>query len=171
MAQEIALIRLAAKDEALLQNLFQLYTHDFSDFWIDTPRGDLGPDGRFADYPLSPYWTRPNWQADLIRMNGEIAGFILINDETHSGLPADRNVAETFILRKYRRQGLAHKVVREVFDRHPGQWELAVARANLAALAFWQATVSSSAQASDLEELDLQSEAWNGPILRFRWQP
>lgn len=171
MAQEISLVRLTARDEGLLQNLFQLYTHDFSDFWAGTDRGEVGADGRFADYPLEPYWTRSGWSADLIRVGREIAGFILINDEPHSGLPADRNVAETFILRKYRRQGIAQAAVRQAFDRHPGQWELAVARANLAALAFWQGLLTSSPQAHGLEVVDVQSPAWNGPILRFRWQP
>lgn len=170
MAQEIALIRLAAKDEGLLQNLFQLYTHDFSDFWAGTDRGEIGADGRFADYPLTPYWTRAGWSADLIRVDGQIAGFILINDQSHSGLPADRNVAETFILRKHRRQGIAQAAVRQAFDRHPGQWELAVARANQPALAFWKALVTTSPQASELEVLDLETPDWNGPILRFRWQ-
>jgi predicted acetyltransferase len=80
------------------------------------PAGEVGADGRFADYPLDPYWNRSGWSADLIRVGLEIAGFILINDQTHSGLPADRNVAETFILRKHRRQGIAQAAVRQTFD-------------------------------------------------------
>ena len=41
-----------------LANLFQLYAHDFSDFWTDRPDGDLGEDGRFEDYVhLDSYWA------------------------------------------------------------------------------------------------------------------
>jgi predicted acetyltransferase len=48
---------------------------------------------------------------------------------------------------------------------YPGLWEAAVARRNLAALPFWRKVAGRHAE---VEELDLDTEAWNGPILRFR---
>jgi predicted acetyltransferase len=156
-------------DAPLIQNLLQLYTHDFSEFWAGTSRGDLDVEGRFSAYPLDGYWSRANWWAGLIRCQGKVAGFALINDETHSGLPADRNLAEFFIVRKYRGSGAGRVAAKILFSRHPGSWEVAVARKNTGALQFWRKVIRSAANASAAEELDVQTAHWNGPILRFAW--
>jgi predicted acetyltransferase len=160
----------ADRDQApLLQNLMQLYTHDFSEFWAGTSRGDLNADGLFESYPLEQYWSRPNWSALLICHTGILAGFALINDQPHSGLSAARNMGEFFILRKHRGQGVGCLAARTIFSRHRGLWELAVARKNLRALDFWRRTLQKSAEARHVQELDVQNEQWNGPILRFDW--
>jgi predicted acetyltransferase len=162
-------IELARPDErTALQNLIQLYTYDFTELWQGQPRGELGPDGRFPDYPLDAYWAAPDHVPLMLRLDGALAGFALINAAAHSGLPADRNMAEFFVVRKHRRGGVGLTVAREIFARYPGQWEAAVARRNLAALAFWRKAIGGFAGARDLEERDSATADWNGPILRFR---
>ncbi len=43
----------AARAQApIIQNLMQLYTHDFSEFWGGTARGDLNAEGLFDALPL-----------------------------------------------------------------------------------------------------------------------
>jgi predicted acetyltransferase len=153
-------------DEAVLQNLLQLYTHDFSDHWAGTSKGDLLPDGRFADYPLAEYWTRPTWSAALVRCDDHLAGFALVNDHAHSGKPVDHNMAEFFIVRKYRGRGVGRAAAERIFEKHPGHWEVAVARKNVGALTFWRTTLK---RASQVSELDVDNAEWNGPILRFTW--
>jgi predicted acetyltransferase len=153
----------------LIQNLMQLYTHDFSEFWAGTSRGDVDPEGLFTAYPLEDYWSRPNWSAGLIWCAGKLAGFALVNDITHSGLHAQRNMGEFFILRKYRGNGVGRTAAETLFSRQPGSWEVAVARRNSRALQFWRKVVRSSRQASGIEEIDVQSAHWDGPILRFGW--
>ena len=153
----------------VIQNLMQLYTHDFSEFWSGTARGDLNSRGLFDAYPLDEYWTRARWAAMLIRCDRALAGFCLINDKTHSGLRAQRNLAEFFILRKYRGQGVGRRAAQSIFSRHPGSWEVAVARKNAPAREFWCKTVTRSANCSQFQQLDLQDERWNGPIFRFDW--
>ena len=150
-------------DEPVLQNLMQLYVHDFSEHWADTEKGDLAPDGRFEAYPLDDYWTRPRWSAAFVRCDGFLAGFALVNDHTHSGQPVDANMGEFFVVRKYRGRGVGRAAAAQVFARQPGQWEVAVARKNVAALRFWRRAAPHAA------ELDLSSAEWNGPILRFEW--
>jgi predicted acetyltransferase len=158
-----------ASQEALMQNLMQLYTHDFSEFWAGTSRGDLDAQGRFPAYPLSDYWSKPQWFAGLIWCDGQLAGFGLLNDETHSLLPADRNMAEFFVVRKYRGNGVGRAAAEILLSQQPGAWEIAVARKNTRALKFWRDLVRASPRTSKLEELDLQSAHWNGPVLRFTW--
>jgi predicted acetyltransferase len=154
---------------SMIQNLMQLYTHDFSEFWAGTSRGDLNSEGLFPAYPLEDYWSRTNWSAGLIWCESKLAGFTLVNDVSHSGLAAARNMGEFFVVRKYRGSGIGRIAAELLFSRQPGSWELAVARRNTRALQFWRKVVRSSAQASDIEEMDVQSAHWNGPILRFVW--
>ena len=153
----------------ILQNLMQFYIHDFSAFFVGTDRGDVDPDGRYADYPLDAYWTEPNWSAFLIRRDDALAGFALINDQAHSGQAVGRSVSEFCVLRKYRGQGAGRMAAEMLFSRHPGSWEVAVMRKNLPATAFWRRTVQRAALAHDVVELDLDDDHWNGPVLRFGW--
>jgi predicted acetyltransferase len=166
----VSVVEARVQEAPVIQNLMQLYTHDFSEFWAGTSRGDFGPAGKFDDYPLDEYWQRPNWSAWLIRRDAALAGFALVNDQAHSGLPTQRNVAEFFIARKYRGQGTGRSAALALFSRYPGQWELAVARKNVAAYRFWRGILAGNAQAAATRELDVRNEQWNGPILRFEWR-
>ena len=153
---------------ATLDALFQLYTHDFSDQWAGTERGELQDDGRFEPYPwLDSYWTEPAREAFLIRAERYIAGFVLINAFSHSDLPVDHAVAEFFVLRKHRRSGVGRAAALAAIAPRSGQWELAVARRNTGALSFWRG-VAAELGSETVEEIDRDNEYWNGPILRFR---
>lgn len=157
-----------AERRATLDALFQLYTHDFSDHWAGTDRGELGEDGRFPDYPhLDSYWAEPRREPFLIRVDGHLAGFVLINDHSHSGLPLDFSVAEFFVVRKHRRGGVGRAAARAAISDRPGRWELAVARKNVGALAFWRG-IAAGLAVGPVDELDLSDDRWNGAILRFR---
>jgi predicted acetyltransferase len=149
-----------------LANLFQLYTHDFSEQWAGSGRGELSEDGTFEAYPyLDSYWAEPGREAFLVRADGHLAGFVLLNAHSHSGLPLDHAVAEFFVVRKHRRGGVGRAAARAAIAPRPGLWELAVARANTGALAFWRG-VAAELAAGPVEELDT-TDRWNGRILRF----
>ena len=169
VARSVEVTEAVAAHATLIQNLMQLYTHDFSEFWAGTSRGDLDAAGLFAPYPLEDYWSRTNWSVGLVWCDHRLAGFALVNDETHSGLPAQRNMGEFFIVRKYRGNGVGRVAAEIVFSRHPGTWEVAVARRNTRALKFWRRIIDSSPRASAIEERDVQNAGWNGPVLRFGW--
>ena len=71
MIAGVTLETIGPERRGTLDALFQLYTHDFSDHWVGTDRGELGEDGRFPDYPhLDSYWTDPRRAAYLIRVDG-----------------------------------------------------------------------------------------------------
>jgi predicted acetyltransferase len=148
-------------------NLFQLYTHDFSEQWAGADRGELSEAGLFETYPpLDAYWAEPGRAPFLIRVDGHVAGFVLINRYSHSGLPLDHAVAEFFVVRKHRRGGVGRAAALAAIAPRPGQWELAVARRNAGAPAFWRG-VADAAATGPVDELDT-SDPWNGYILRFR---
>lgn len=156
-------------ERGVLDNLLQLYVHDFSEQWAGTTRGEVGADGRFEPYPwLDAYWSEPGRIPLLLRRDDFLIGFALLNQHAHSGLPLDWSMAEFFILRKHRLSGAGTEAVHKIFHRHPGQWEAAVARRNTAALAFWRKAAAVCPGVSEIEEFDREDAAWNGPILRFR---
>lgn len=158
-------------ERPILDNLMQLYIHDFSEQWAGTERGELQDDGRFAPNMFDDYEATAERFALLIRVNGKLAGFALINDHSHSGRPADRNMAEFFVVRKHRRSGVGTAAAQAIFSRYSGLWEAAVARRNTAALSFWRRAAATHPDCHGVEETDVTSERWNGPILRFRIEP
>jgi predicted acetyltransferase len=150
-----------------IQNLFQFYVHDFSDFW-ETRRTELQEDGRFGLYPPLPrYWTDPSCSSFLIRADGNLAGFILLDREGHSGRPCDFNVGEFFVARHYRREGVGRRAALAAIQPRSGWWEIAVARRNVGAQAFWRG-VAAELAAGPVEETDQNDERWNGLILRVK---
>jgi predicted acetyltransferase len=169
-SRTVTLTAATRAQEPVIQNLMQLYTHDFSEYWTGTAKGDLLPDGRFPAYPMAEYWSRTNWSASLICLDDVLAGFALINDRTHSGEPANRNVGEFFVLRKHRAMGVGRRAAAILFDQYPGSWEVAVARSNLRAYDFWKKAIGGAAQASSVREFDLANADWNGPVFRFEWR-
>ena len=147
--------------------MFQLYIHDFSEFWAGQDRGELPESGRFDTYSeLDLYWTEPDRSAWFIRADGHLAGFALLNRHSHSGLPADHDVAEFFVVRKHRRSGVGIEAARKLISARPGQWEIAVVRANVGALDFWRHAAASVSPKVD--ELNLNDARWDGTILRFK---
>lgn len=166
---KVSLISLGREHEATIQNLIQLYTHDFSEFWAGTPKGDVQANGRYKDYPLSPFWERPRWSANLILIGSTTVGFALVNDASHISQAVGANVAEFFVLRKFRGQGVGKSAARAVFNSRPGSWEVAVASRNQAAAKFWKRVIDSSPETRDLQEIDAQTERWIGLVFRFEW--
>jgi len=164
----IELIAATAEQRPTLENLMQLYIHDFSEHWSGRSEGDIGENGRFADYPLDAYWREANHVPLLLRVSGTLAGFALLNDVSHVGQRVDHNMAEFFVARKYRRTGIGKGAAHQIFTRFPGQWETSVARRNAAALAFWRKVIMQHSLVSEIAETDVSTPAWNGPVIRFR---
>jgi predicted acetyltransferase len=104
----------------------------------------------------------------LLHVDSHIVGFALLNHHNHTDRPLDHNMAEFFILRKHRRGGLGTAAAQAIFTRYPGVWEAAVARRNLGGLAFWHKAIGEHPLVQEVEEIDIATAAWNGPVMRFR---
>jgi len=159
----------SSADRPLIAGLMQFYTYDFSEMEPAVSlRFDVGPDGLFARYPpLDSYWSEPGYWPLVIEADGRPAGFALVNTLSHRGGRPDRNMAEFFIARKFRRTGAGQSAVRQILALHPGRWELAVAARNLVAAAFWPRALT-AADVADLQPHRGDGEAWIGEIWTFR---
>lgn len=164
----ITLERAGPERRRTFENLFQLYIHDFSEQWWDRPTGELGEEGLYSDYDfdqLDAYWRIPGYEALLIRADGKLAGFALVDQVAHSGRALDYSVAEFFVARKYRRAGVGFAAACDLISARPGLWEMAIARRNVGALHFWR-RVAQAIGPETVEERDHEDGLWNGAILR-----
>lgn len=123
-------------DAALLSNLLELYIHDLSAAF---PSIEMGADGRFGYPGLPLYWSEPERRfAFLIRFEGRIAGFALaMRGSPVSDDPEVLDVAEFFILRRYRRVGVGRQAAFLLWNSLPGKWIVRVSEGNPGGLRFW----------------------------------
>src|SRR5712664_1258676 len=136
---KIEVLPATTEQQPVLANLLDLYAHDFSEF------SDLkiGVEGRFGYEPLPLYWRESNRFPFLVRANGDLAGFVLVQQGSQvSGAGEIWDVAEFFVLRGYRRHGVGLRVAHDVWSMFTGSWEVRVTDKNLVARAFWQRAVS-----------------------------
>ncbi len=158
-------------EQALIEGLMQFYIYDWSEMEAPGSQGfSFNFYGQFDGYPgLGDYWTKPKHWALLIEVDGACAGFALLNTHSHlTGEHIERNMAEFFVARKYRRRGVALEAVRQILRNYPGVWEIAVAERNIAAKMFWTKAVESAERISDVRLAQGDGERWRGPIWRFR---
>lgn len=157
----------SADESGLIEGLFQFYAYDFSEF---ATRGNFEFDatGRIPIDPgLDAYWRDPERWPLIIRAGQEVAGFALLNPKSHRGGTVERNMAEFFVARRFRRHGVATAAAHRIFQLHPGDWEVAVAAANTAALAFWPRVIASAPNVSRVVRLEGDGKRWSGPIWSF----
>lgn len=161
-------------EQACIEGLMQFYTYDWSEMEQPESEGfSFNADGAFDAYPgLSAYWSEPDRWPYLIEADGRLAGFALLNTHSHlTGDHVERNMAEFFVARKYRRRGVALDAVHQILRMHPGKWEIAIAERNVAAKLFWPKAIESAGGVSDVELAQGDGEHWRGPIWCFRKAP
>jgi len=157
-------VTVAAPDEqGRLSALFELYMYDFSEMF----GLDVGDDGRFRAPPLDAFWTDPRRHAFLVRVDEKLAGFALVQERSRlTGDEGVRDVAEFFVMRKYRRRGVGERTARWLFDRFRGPWEVREKAENQAGAAFWRRAIGRYT-GGRFEEIVLDDERWRGPVQRF----
>ncbi|MGW0705217.1 GNAT family N-acetyltransferase [Streptomyces sp. NPDC002643] len=133
---DVELVAVTVDRKQILENLMQLYLHDFSEI---VPV-ELSAQGMF-DYPwLGSYFTTPEREAYLITSGGRLAGFAMIRCDVE-GDEGTWDVSEFFVARGHRRSGVARKAAGQLFRRHPGTWTLSYLHDNAPAARLWPAVV------------------------------
>ena len=128
---EVEVESVSYSDKEVLRRLMEFYVYDYSEYmgW------DVDVHGVFGYRHLDHYWTDPDRHPFFIRVDGHFAGFALVV----SGAPHD--VAEFFVMRKYRRAGVGREAARALFRFFPGSWEVRQLEANTAGSAFWRSAI------------------------------
>ncbi len=153
-----------ADDETLFDRLLQFYAYEFSALeapgtgWID-----LDSAGRYNVH-LRRVPCAAGAGSHLILWHDKVAGFATIDRLNPSGLGCDWNVAEFFVLAKYRRNGIGTAAIVAMLAGRPGCWEAAVMPDNARGLAFWRQALRPWGAA----EVFGGGDRWTGrPVLRF----
>jgi predicted acetyltransferase len=131
----VELIPAAVAQAPILENLIELYAHDFSEFHPV----EIGEDGRFGYRTLPLYWSDADRHPFLIRVDGKLAGLVLVK----RGEGAAWDMAEFFVMRAYRRGGIGTQAAHDVWRKFPGPWQVRVMDSNVSGRRFWAAAIAS----------------------------
>jgi predicted acetyltransferase len=103
---------------------------------------ELGADGRFGYKNLPLYWRELHRYAFLARVDGNLAGFVLVKQGSEvAGDTTVWDMAEFFVVRRHRRRGIGTELAQQVWRRFPGPWEVRVMQANRSAGFFWERAI------------------------------
>lgn len=135
---QIELIPVAKEEKEILRNLLEKYTYEFSQY----THCDLNALGLYGYDYFDCYWTEENRWAFFIKADGNLAGFIMVNNHSETEEPCDFCMAEFCVLYKYRRAGVGSFAAKAIFDRFHGRWQLKLHPKNIASVHFWEKTIS-----------------------------
>jgi predicted acetyltransferase len=133
----VELAEVTEDNAEVVRNLSRYYVYDLSEYtrWLCRADGVVG----CRDF--DDYWTLPGHAAFIVKVDGEPAGFALVDDKGNAP-ETQYNVGEFFIMRKHRRRGVGEAVARRLFDRFRGRWEVRQLLSNTPASAFWRKVVA-----------------------------
>jgi predicted acetyltransferase len=154
----LELIEAGAQQQSVLENLLQLYIHDFSEL---IPL-DVGDNGRFSYKNLTPYWSDSSRLPFLATFDGKLAGFVLVTISELSGDGEGYDMAEFFVLRSYRHRGIGRELAEKVWLRFPGLWQIRVMANNVAAFKFWASSIAKFTQRmADFTSFEIDGTRWH----------
>jgi predicted acetyltransferase len=140
----LEVLRATEEERPILENLLQLYIHDFSEFCAV----GLGPNGKFGYPDLLLYWLERGRHPFLARIDGNLAGFVLVRKlALNNDNKTVWDMTEFFVLRGMRRRGIGTELAHAVWAMFPGAWQVRVMQSNQRAQQFWATTIAKHAGA------------------------
>ena len=109
-----------------------MYLYDFSEFNQEA----INRHGLFGYKYLDNYWTEKGRYRFFVLADEELAGFVLIRQTN-----GETEIAEFFIMRKFRGQNLGKAVARKIFEMFAGDWRVSQEHDNKGAQIFWRKVV------------------------------
>lgn len=137
MTIELELLRY--EDKSLLVRLMELYNYEFTQF----DHADINEYGYYGYEHIDDYWNEEGRYPYLIRVDGKIAGFVLVCPHCMYAKESNaRAIGEFFVMNKYKKKGVGKYAATQVFNRHPGVWEVCYINENIPAKLFWEKVIS-----------------------------
>lgn len=144
--KNIEIISALSSNASCIDNLMQLYAYDASE-WYPI---HLEANGRFKLRPVTRFWTEANQHPFLIRVNGALAGFAVVDGEVVD--PASQwDMGYLFVARRFRGQGIGRLVAQQLFAQFRGRWEVYQLVENKTAIQFWRSVISAYTNAKFTE--------------------
>ena len=135
----IELKQVTVDEKEVLRNLLEKYDYEFSQW----DKRDVNKLGLFGYPYLDYYWTEKKRWAYFIYADDKLVGLTMVIDLPEvEDRKTDFQLAEFFILYKYRRLGIGRTAFFEVLDRHKGKWQLKCHPANIGSRYFWDKVIN-----------------------------
>jgi predicted acetyltransferase len=158
---ELHLARL--EDKPVLRNLLELYAYDFSEY----EDLDVDEHGLFGYGYLDYYWTEIGRYPYLVRVGGKLVGFVMVRSLNDSNSEPVHGIAEFFIMKKYRHQGIGKITAWRIFDTYPGRWIVTEIARNTPAQAFWRKIIGEYTLTIGITYEERANEDGDGPNQTF----
>lgn len=134
---QIKLVKASIEQYPVIQNMGRFYVYEMSEYLGQEKGWEIPEDGLYECIDFKKYWQVKNAFPFLIYYENEIAGFVII-DKKGSEPQIDFNMAQFFILRKFKGHGFGRYVAQKCFDTFKGHWEVMVIPENSGAYYFWK---------------------------------
>src|SRR3990167_484843 len=118
------------EEKGLLRKMLKVYEQELT--------GEANP-GEYKYLDL--YWEKENRKPYFITVNKIVSGFALVN--RHTLIQKEGyNLAEFYIQKGFRNQGVGKEAAYKLFDMFPGKWETRQMSSNSKAQAFWNKVIA-----------------------------
>ena len=98
---DISVEPILKEQKSVLVQMMELYSYDFSEFSGD----DINEYGYFGYPYIDNYWTEKGRTPFFIRVDGKLAGLVLVRScSEYTALSDPHSIAEFFVMKKYRKQ-------------------------------------------------------------------
>ena len=159
----VLLKKIPVEDKQVLRNLLELYQYDFSEY----DKKDVNKHGLYGYKYLDHYWTDSGRHPFFILLDGNLAGFVMVNHFCYLCKPGEaKSISEFFVMKKYRRMGVGEKAARAVIEMFPGRWEVVQHPENKSSMEFWEKVISEITR-GQYRKLEAETEVWTGQALTF----
>ena len=157
----VELVEARGADLGAIENLMQFYNYELSR-WYPI---EFDASGLYAIRSKAAYWAEPGVRPFLIRADGELAGFAVVDDEVVDPV-FDFNLGYFFVGRRHRGRGVGTAAFRALLQRFPGAWEIYHLALNEPARHFWPAALR-QVQPRSLEAIEATIHGQASVLYRF----
>ncbi len=132
------LVKVEKENKNVIYNLMQLYTYELSAYEDETAKFTILDSGLYVmSKYIDRYWQEESRHPYILKCNNELAGFVLerFNEDNMN------EIAEFFVMKKYRKMGAGTFMANKIFDIYRGKWEVRTLLKNEEAQKFWRNTI------------------------------
>ncbi len=138
----VKLVPVSAANYHTIQNMARFYVYDMSEYLGHQRGWEIPLNGLYECIDFKKYWDNPEKQFPFfIYYKDEIAGFAIIDKEGRSP-DVEYNMAQFFVIRKFKRKRIGEFAACECFNRFTGKWNVMCLPENTGAYNFWVSIIS-----------------------------
>lgn len=135
----VEVVKVPIEEKQILNNLLKMYCYE----WSQYNGFDVNEKGEYQfEYHLINFWEKENHYPFFIKVDGVLAGFVLIDNEFALYKDANYAISEFFVMYKYRRSGVGRYAAKAIFDEFHGKWEIVQHPHNTTSIGFWDSVVA-----------------------------